>query len=158
MFVFSFILAFLAAVADASPAYPTYSSFGGRPYSVTYDNRSLMLNGQHALFISGSFHPPRGTPEMWKSWFANAKRNGLNAIEVYIFWNFHEPTEGNFTFSNRGNLTLFMEDAAAADLFVNLRIGFVPFSHMFKFFLSIGLVNLIIFQIQLVEIVSVCFW
>ena len=42
---------------------------------------------------------------------------------MYIFWNFHEPVEGQFDFSGRGNLTLFMAEAASAGIFVNLRIG-----------------------------------
>jgi hypothetical protein len=31
--------------------------------------------------------------------------------------------EGQFNFAGRGNLTQFVRQAAAADLFVNLRIG-----------------------------------
>lgn len=44
-------------------------------------------------------------------------------LQVYIFWNFHEEVEGQFNFAGRGNLTLFMQKAAKAGLFVNLRIG-----------------------------------
>jgi beta-galactosidase GanA len=43
--------------------------------------------------------------------------------QVYIFWNYHEPVEGEYDFSGRGNLTKFMSMASEAGLFVNLRIG-----------------------------------
>eukprot|EP00040_Diaphanoeca_grandis_P031845 m.191403 g.191403 ORF g.191403 m.191403 type:complete len:783 (+) comp32431_c0_seq1:96-2444(+) len=103
--------------------YASYSDLDGKPYTVTFDQRSLKINGAPTLFVSGAIHPPRGTPAMWQTWFRLAKANGLNMIQVYIFWNFHEPTEGALDFSGRGNLTLFMQGAQEAGLFVNLRIG-----------------------------------
>lgn len=60
---------------------------------------------------------------MWQSWFAEAKANSLNMIQVYIFWNYHEPQENVFDFSGRGNLTMFMQYAQEAGIFINLRIG-----------------------------------
>jgi beta-galactosidase GanA len=42
---------------------------------------------------------------------------------VYIFWNYHEQEEGTYDFTDRGNLSLFMEEAAQQGMFVNLRIG-----------------------------------
>ena len=68
-------------------------------------------------------HPPRGTPETWDSWFALARKNGSNMVQVYVFWNFHEPVEGQIDWSGRANLTDFVRRAASAGLFVNLRIG-----------------------------------
>ena len=104
-------------------SYPQFASFGGAPYNVSYDKRALTLNGQEVLFISGAVHPPRGTPDDWKTWLRTARQNGLNMVQVYIFWNFHEEVEGEYNFEGRGNLTLFMQEAADAGLFVNLRIG-----------------------------------
>jgi beta-galactosidase len=109
--------------ATASPSYPSYADFGGQAYNVSYDKRALTLNGEGALFLSGAVHPPRGTPDDWQGWFASAKANGLNMLQVYVFWNFHEEVEGQYNFAGRGNLTLFMEKAAAASIFINLRIG-----------------------------------
>jgi beta-galactosidase GanA len=119
------LLLALAALAlcAADPAFPTFADYKGKGYNVSYDKRAVIVDGQHSLFMSGAVHPPRGTPEMWDGWFRNAKDNGLNMIQVYIFWNYHEPEEGVYNWNGRGNLTLFMQKAAAADLFVNLRIG-----------------------------------
>ena len=41
------------------------------------------------LLLSGSIHYPRSTPAMWPQLFAEARANGLNAIESYVFWNVH---------------------------------------------------------------------
>ena len=115
-----------AAAAAGSPSYPQFSDMESQPYKVSYDKRALTINGEHALFVSGAIHPPRGTPAMWRTWLAQAKTNGLNMVQVYIFWNYHEPVEGQLDFGQtqpNANLTLFMEEASAAGLFVNLRIG-----------------------------------
>ena len=50
--------------------------------------------------------------------------DGLNMVETYIFWNLHEFKRGQvYDFSGNANWTLFVEKAAQAGLFVNLRIG-----------------------------------
>ncbi|KAL0360263.1 UNVERIFIED_CONTAM: Beta-galactosidase 16 [Sesamum radiatum] len=40
---------------------------------VTYDGRSLMVDGQRKLLFSGSIHYPRSTPDMWPSLISKAK-------------------------------------------------------------------------------------
>ena len=104
-------------------SYPTFSNFAGKPYNVSYDSRAITLNGEHALFISGAVNPPRGTQGDWDSWFDSAKANGLNMLQVYVFWNFHEEVEGEFNFAGRGDLSEFVGRAGKAGMFVNLRVG-----------------------------------
>ena len=63
---------------------------------------------------------------MWPSIFAKMKAAGLNAVESYVFWNYHVPTldaRDSPDYSGRGNVTLFLELAARADLFVIWRVG-----------------------------------
>ena len=75
------------------------------------------------MLISGVIHYPRSTPGMWPYLFQMAKKQGLNTIQTYVFWNFHEQKQGVLDFSGRGNLSQFLQDATDAGLFVNLRIG-----------------------------------
>ena len=118
------LCAVLAVVADASsPTFPSFSSYAGKPYAVTYDKRSLRLNDQPAAFLSGSIHYPRSTPAMWPQLMRQAAADGLNMVEIYVFWNWHQPTEDAMDWSGRGNLTLFLDAVAEAGLFANLRIG-----------------------------------
>ena len=117
------LAAAFAATAAASSSFASYGDLDGKPYAVSYDKRTITINGKHSLFLSGAVHPPRGTQAMWDGWFAAAKANGLNMLQVYIFWNYHEPLEGEFDWSNRGNLTAFMAKAQEAKIFINLRIG-----------------------------------
>lgn len=75
------------------------------------------------MLLSGSIHYIRSTPSMWEDIMMKAKQEGLNCIQTYTFWNFHERSKGHFDFSGRGNVSLFLETAARVGLFVNFRIG-----------------------------------
>ncbi|KAL0326147.1 UNVERIFIED_CONTAM: Beta-galactosidase 16 [Sesamum radiatum] len=63
---------------------------------VTYDGRSVIVDGQRKLLFSGSIHYPRSTPQMWPSLISKAKAGGLDAIDTYVFWNLHEPQPGQW--------------------------------------------------------------
>ena len=69
--------------AAPSATFPSYSSYAGKPYNVSYDNRSIRLNNQHVIFLSGSIHYPRSTPGMWPGLMQAAAADGLNMIEIY---------------------------------------------------------------------------
>ncbi|XP_008219605.1 PREDICTED: beta-galactosidase 16 [Prunus mume] len=91
--------------------------------SVTYDARSLIIDGQHKILFSGSIHYPRSTPEMWPSLLAKAKEGGIDVIQTYVFWNLHEPRQGKFDFSGRQDIISFITEVQKQGLYVCLRIG-----------------------------------
>ena len=101
----------------------TYENVQGTPYKVGYDHRAITINGVRTMLISGAIHYPCSTPRMWPYIMKMAKNQGLNTVQTYVFWNLHEPRQGVFNFSGRANLSQFLQEAANAGLFVNLRIG-----------------------------------
>ena len=105
----------------ASPI--TYEDVRGTPYNVSYDHRAITINGVRTMLIAGVIHYPRSTPAMWPYLFQMAKKQGLNTIQTYVFWNIHEQKQGVLDFSGRANLNQFLQDAADAGLFINLRVG-----------------------------------
>ncbi|KAI3695501.1 hypothetical protein L1987_78498 [Smallanthus sonchifolius] len=44
--------------------------------SVTYDNKSLIINGHRRILFSGSIHYPRSSPQMWEDLIQKAKDGG----------------------------------------------------------------------------------
>ena len=116
---------FLVVIALSNTfAYPiTYDQVRGSPYKVSYDHRAVTINGNRTLLSAGVVHYPRSTPAMWPYIMSMAKKNGLNTIQTYVFWNIHEIKKGTYDFSGRANLSLFLQEAANAGLFVNLRLG-----------------------------------
>ena len=101
----------------------TYDAVRGQAYNVSFDGRSLLLNGERTIFLSGAVHYPRVTPAMWPALAATAKSFGLNMIETYAFWNVHEPVAGELQWQGSANLSAFVQVFADAGLFVTLRIG-----------------------------------
>ncbi|XP_058097474.1 beta-galactosidase 10 isoform X1 [Magnolia sinica] len=91
--------------------------------NVTYDRRSLIINGQRKLLMSASIHYPRSVPGMWPGLVATAKEGGIDVIETYVFWNGHELSPGNYYFDGRFDLVKFVKIVQEAGLYLILRIG-----------------------------------
>ncbi|KAG2612449.1 hypothetical protein PVAP13_4KG290400 [Panicum virgatum] len=91
--------------------------------AVSYDHRAVVINGQRRVLISGSIHYPRSAPEMWPDLLQKAKDGGLDVVQTYVFWNGHEPVQGQFYFGDRYDLVRFVKLAHQAGLYVHLRIG-----------------------------------
>ncbi|KAJ6412639.1 hypothetical protein OIU84_005645 [Salix udensis] len=60
---------------------------------------------------------------MWSSLISKAKAGGIDVIQTYVFWNLHEPQQGQFYFSGRADLVRFMKEIQAQGLYACLRIG-----------------------------------
>lgn len=124
------------------PSFWNYAPYG--PISVTYDERAILLNGTRSLFLGGSMHPARATPETWVSALDQAVKNGLNLITIYVFWAVHQPFPGSsYDWSLPGNdamckrnndnrnkpctsgwdLASAIREAANRGLFVHARLG-----------------------------------
>ncbi|KAM2711110.1 hypothetical protein EV1_031262 [Malus domestica] len=90
---------------------------------VTYDGRSLIINGKRELLFSGSIHYTRSTPEMWPDILEKAKRGGLNVIQTYVFWNIHEPVQGQYNFEGNYDLVKFIKLVQEHGMYVTIRLG-----------------------------------
>ncbi|KAH9748493.1 Beta-galactosidase 8 [Citrus sinensis] len=91
--------------------------------NVTYDHRALVIDGKRRVLQSGSIHYPRSTPEVWPELIRKSKEGGLEVIETYVFWNYHEPIRGQYYFEGRFDLVRFVKTVQEAGLFLHLRIG-----------------------------------
>ncbi|KAI4330101.1 hypothetical protein MLD38_028408 [Melastoma candidum] len=110
-----------AVVSSIVVALLSAASIGGG--EVTYDGRSLVVDGQRKMLFSGSIHYPRSTPEMWGDLIGKAKQGGIDVIQTYVFWNLHEPQPGQYDFSGRNDLVRFIKEIQAQGLYACLRIG-----------------------------------
>jgi hypothetical protein len=109
----------------ANGAFLTYDQVKGRPFTVTSDARSFVVDGKRSILLSGSVHPPRVAYSDWDTVLQRMRNDGLNMVQIYTFWNYHEmePGQYNFTAGTRRDLAGFLAKAAAANLFVDVRIG-----------------------------------
>ena len=91
--------------------------------NVTYDDRSFMIDGQRIWLVSGAIHYFRTPHQLWADRLLKAKRAGLNCIETYLAWNFHEPREGHWQMSGDHDVVEFVRLAEELGLYVILRPG-----------------------------------
>ncbi|KAM7260342.1 hypothetical protein ACFE04_016083 [Oxalis oulophora] len=91
--------------------------------NVSYDHRSLIIDGQRKLLISAAIHYPRSVPAMWPGLVQTAKEGGVDVIESYVFWNGHELSPGQYYFGGRYDLVKFVKTIHQAGMYMILRIG-----------------------------------
>lgn len=108
------ILCFLVLFVDLS----IESSF-----TIDYENNRFLRDGQPFQYISAGIHYFRVPHEYWEDRLAKIKAAGLNAIQTYVPWNFHEPQPGKYLWTGDQNLEKFLKIAARYDLVVILRPG-----------------------------------
>lgn len=91
--------------------------------TVTYDDRSFLVDGTPIWLVSGSVHYFRTPSALWADRLLKAKRAGLNCIETYVPWNFHEPLEGQWQLTGDHDVAGFIRLAGQMGLYVILRPG-----------------------------------
>ncbi len=95
-----------------------------KPHKFILGKTAFLLDGKPLQIISGELHPSRIPPEYWRHRIRMTAAMGCNCISAYLFWNFHEPVEGQFDFSSpERNVAEFIRLAAAEKIWVLIRPG-----------------------------------
>ncbi|KAF7665232.1 hypothetical protein LDENG_00148860 [Lucifuga dentata] len=96
---------------------------GERSFSIDYKNNYFLKDGKPFQYISGSIHYSRIPPYYWKDRLVKMYMTGLNAVQVYVPWNFHESVQGVHNFTGDRDLEHFLDLANQTGLLVILRPG-----------------------------------
>lgn len=94
-----------------------------RSFSIDYNNNCFLKDGKPFQYISGSIHYSRIPRAYWRDRLLKMYMTGLNAIQVYVPWNFHEPVQGVYNFTGDRDLVHFLDLANQTGLLVILRPG-----------------------------------
>ncbi len=94
--------------------------------SFAIGENDFLLDGKPFLIRCGEMHFSRIPPEYWQHRLRMARALGLNTVCAYLFWNIHEPREGQFEFSGWADAAKFCRLAQAEGLKIILRPG--PYS------------------------------
>jgi hypothetical protein len=91
---------------------------------VSYDRYSLLIDGKRVIINSGEVHYFRiPDPDGWREVLERAKAAGVNTIETYVPWSYHEPAPGQFRFTGAYDVERFLSEARDAGLYVIVRPG-----------------------------------
>lgn len=93
-------------------------------HTFSFSEKEFLLDGKPFQIISGEMHPARIPAEYWRHRIQMAKAMGCNTIGAYLFWNYHEPAEGVYDFTEGNhNLREFFRIVQEEDMFLILRPG-----------------------------------
>ncbi|KAI5943663.1 beta-galactosidase-1-like protein isoform X2 [Manis javanica] len=96
---------------------------GTRSFVVDRDNGRFLLDGVPFRYVSGSLHYFRVPRVLWADRLFKMRMSGLNAVQFYVPWNYHEPEPGVYNFNGSRDLIAFLNEATIANLLVILRPG-----------------------------------
>uniref|UniRef100_A0A2K6TTR5 Beta-galactosidase-1-like protein n=1 Tax=Saimiri boliviensis boliviensis TaxID=39432 RepID=A0A2K6TTR5_SAIBB len=94
-----------------------------RVFEIDYSQNRFLKDGEPFRYISGSIHYSRVPRIYWKDRLLKMKMAGLNTIQTYVPWNFHEPYPGQYQFSEEHDVEYFLRLAHELGLLVILRPG-----------------------------------
>ncbi|MBE1494290.1 beta-galactosidase [Amycolatopsis lexingtonensis] len=101
----SFLSGAAAITAGAVLAGPAGAA-GRRGLSVS--GEKFLLDGKPFQIVSGAVHYFRIHPDQWRDRLERLKALGLNTIETYVPWNFHQPKPGRADFGGWRDLPAFI--------------------------------------------------
>src|SRR5919199_2592275 len=93
-------------------------------HSVGYDRYGLLVNGHRVVLFGGEYQFWRTpAPARWPVILGKLRAAGLNTVTVGVSWQYHSPAPGVYEFAGIRDLGRFLDDAAAAGLYVIARPG-----------------------------------
>uniref|UniRef100_A0A8C0AYJ1 Beta-galactosidase n=1 Tax=Buteo japonicus TaxID=224669 RepID=A0A8C0AYJ1_9AVES len=99
------------------------STIPQRSFGIDYNCDCFVKDGRPFRYISGSIHYSRVPRYYWKDRLLKMKMAGLDAIQTYVPWNYHEPQVDMYDFSGDKDLEYFLQLANDTGLLVILRAG-----------------------------------
>ncbi|XP_014318349.1 beta-galactosidase-1-like protein isoform X2 [Myotis lucifugus] len=94
-----------------------------RSFVVDREHDRFLLDGAPFRYVSGSLHYFRVPRVLWADRLFKMQMSGLNAVQLYVPWNYHEPEPGVYNFNGSRDLIAFLKEASIANLLVILRPG-----------------------------------
>ena len=86
-------------------------------------NRKFYMDGEEFHIYSGAMHYFRIPEEYWEDRLLKLRASGLNTVETYVPWNYHEPQKGKFNFEGMLDIERFIKTAQDLGLYVIVRPG-----------------------------------
>lgn len=91
--------------------------------TITVEGGRFLRNGAPHQIISGALHYFRIPTPLWRDRLARVAALGVNTIETYVAWNFHERTRSEIDFTGPHDLARFISLAGDLGLDILVRPG-----------------------------------
>ncbi|MFY9724705.1 MAG: beta-galactosidase [Bryobacteraceae bacterium] len=114
----------------AAPPEALPFAVGGRApdgHILSANSRYLLKDGAPWFPVMGEFHYARYRESGWEEEILKMKAGGVQIVSTYIFWIYHEETEGQFDWTAQRDLRRFIQLCAKHGMYVWIRVG--PWAH-----------------------------
>lgn len=81
---------------------------GNKPGTFEAGKNTFLLNGKPFIVKAAEVHYPRIPREYWEHRIEMCKALGMNTLCLYVFWNLHEETPGNYDFTGNKDIAAFV--------------------------------------------------
>lgn len=120
--------AFLGAVESAAAREASATHDFSAPVQefgrVSFDARSLLIDGERQIIWSSEFHYFRlPSPDLWRDILQKMKASGFNTVALYFSWGYHSPAPGVYDFTGVRDVDRLLTMAAEEGLYVIVRPG-----------------------------------
>lgn len=115
---------------EETPLLEKHLNMGGKNpdgEEINVTSRYFTRGGKPWIGVMGEFHFSRYSRNEWYRELCKMKAGGITIVSTYLFWIYHEETEGKFDFSGDNDIRAFITDCQRAGLDVVIRIG--PWAH-----------------------------
>ncbi|XP_068543710.1 beta-galactosidase-1-like protein isoform X6 [Anas acuta] len=117
------LLLLAAGLLRAQPCLSPQPTAPARSFQLDYEHDCFLRDGVPFRYVSGSIHYARVPRPAWRDRLLKMYMSGLNALQVYVPWNYHEPLPGVYDFSGDRDVEVFLDLTAELGLLVILRPG-----------------------------------
>ena len=91
--------------------------------AIDFDGRGFLIQGKRTPILSAGMEYARVPRALWRDRLLRLKRAGFNCVEMYTFWNAHEPQEGKFNFSGELDLDAYLKLVHQMGMYAICRVG-----------------------------------
>ncbi|MBS1603915.1 MAG: GH92 family glycosyl hydrolase, partial [Bacteroidetes bacterium] len=127
--VYSWLLAVLCGVGVVGAGHAQepndhiFPETAGASRSIHFDKNGFFIHGRRTFIVSAGMEYARVPRALWADRLLRLQRAGFNCVEVYAFWNFHEPREGVFEFGGDRDLGEFLRLVRRMGMYAIVRVG-----------------------------------
>ncbi|MDH5685003.1 MAG: beta-galactosidase [Hadesarchaea archaeon] len=90
---------------------------------IGHNSKSMIIKGKRVMLFGGELHYFRIPHELWEDRLVKMKRAGCNFVSTYVPWNWHEPREGQYRWTDDCDLGYFLKLCKKHGLYVVIKPG-----------------------------------
>ena len=91
--------------------------------AIDFDSHGFLINGKRTFLVSAGMEYARVPRALWRDRLLRLKRAGFNCVEMYNFWDWHEPQEGRFDFEGDHDLDAYLKLVKQMGMYAICRVG-----------------------------------